>query len=350
MQTENQHQITFGTTQGNLQNIATTGMTQVTNNPSGGLIMSVGGGAGDEARDVTFSTKNIDGTAFGTTKTTTTTTTTNYGINQIEGQGLTTTSNAYQMGQGQNGLIMGVGGGVQDDAVDVTYSSNTGNQMGLGAGALGKTTTKTTTTTTKYNLGQTQGQIIQGDGNGLIMGVGGGIQDDAVDVTYSSNTGQNLGAAGAKTTTTTTTTKTTQYGLGLGQSQGQIVQGEGNGLIMGVGGGIQDNAVDVTYSNNTGQNLGAAGAKLTTTTTTTETNYGLGSSIATGVRKSVDISKYATTQTINEGIDIKSLEIYNKTTLLKDKVQHIIKREIQPIVKTVIKPIIQKEINTEKNL
>ena len=66
MQTENQHQITFGTTQGNLQNIATTGMTQVTNNPSGGLIMSVGGGAGDEARDVTFSTKNIDGTAFGT--------------------------------------------------------------------------------------------------------------------------------------------------------------------------------------------------------------------------------------------------------------------------------------------
>ena len=48
-----------------------------------------------------------------------------------------------------------------------------------------------------------------------------------------------------------------------------IVQGEGNGLIMGVGGGIQDNAVDVTYSSNTGQNLGAAGAKLTTTTTTT---------------------------------------------------------------------------------
>ena len=58
MQNENQHQITFGTTQGDFQNMATTGMTQITNNPSGGLVMGVGGGVGDEAADVTFSTKN----------------------------------------------------------------------------------------------------------------------------------------------------------------------------------------------------------------------------------------------------------------------------------------------------
>ena len=136
------------------------------------------------------------------------------------------------------------------------------------------------------------------------------VEDEAPDVTYSSNT-RGLGAAAAKTTTTTTITTQTQYGQG--QAQGQLIQGQ---VIQG----------------------GQAG--LTTTTTTTETNYGAGMGIATGTRKSVDISKLATTKTINEGVDIKSLEIYNKTTLLQDKVQHIIKREIQPIIKTIIKPII----------
>ena len=209
MQTENQNQINFGTTQGDFQNsipMTTTGVTQITNNPSGGLLMGVGGGVGDKAQDVTFSTRNLDGTAFGTTKTTTTTTTTHYNLGQTEGQGLTTT---YQFGQGQNGLVMGVGGGVEDNAVDVTYSTKTGNELGAAA-ALGKTTTTTTTTTTQYGLGQTQGQIVQGDGNGLVMGVGGGIEDNAVDVTYSTKTGNELGAAAAlgKTTTTTTTTTT----------------------------------------------------------------------------------------------------------------------------------------------
>ncbi len=88
---------------------------------SEGLVMGVGGGVGDNARDVTFGTKNTDGTAYGTTKTTTTTTTTQYGLAPTSGTGLTTTSTQYQMGQGEgNGLIMGVGGGVLDDAADVT--------------------------------------------------------------------------------------------------------------------------------------------------------------------------------------------------------------------------------------
>ena len=172
----------------------------------GGLIMGVGGGVGDDAPDVTFSTKNNDGTTFGTTKTTTTTTTTQYGLGQTQGTGLETTTNALQYAQnGGEGLIMGVGGGVEDNAVDVTYSINTGMSAGT-QGAMGKVTTTTTTTRTQYGLGQTQGQIVQGEGSGLVMGVGGGIEDNAVDVTYSSNTGQGLGAAAAKTTTTTTTT------------------------------------------------------------------------------------------------------------------------------------------------
>ena len=56
-------------------------------------------------------------------------------------------------------------------------------------------------------MGQNLGFNAKPDGNELVMTVGGGSEDNAVDVTYSSNTG-NLGAAAAKTTTTTTTTRT----------------------------------------------------------------------------------------------------------------------------------------------
>ena len=199
----------------------------------GGLVMGVDGGVGDNAPDVTFSTNNLGGTAFGTTKTTTTTTTTHYG----QGEG--------------SALLMG---------------------MGDSANMLGQTTANTTTTRTAYEMGQNLGYNAKADGNELVMTVGGGAEDDAVDVTYSSNTG-NLGAAAAKTTTTTTTTRT-EYGFG--QNQGGVIQGDGAGLIMGVGGGIEDNAVDVTYSTTTGEAMGAGAAQTTTTTTTTRTQYELG--------------------------------------------------------------------------
>ena len=115
---------------------------------SSGVVMGVGGGVLDNAPDVTFSTRNADGTAFGTMKTTTTTTTTQYGMGGQSGM----VAN-YQLGQGADGgVIMGVDGGVQDDAADVTYSTKTGMEGGLGAAAaLGQTTT-TTTTTTQYGL------------------------------------------------------------------------------------------------------------------------------------------------------------------------------------------------------
>ena len=50
------------------------------------------------------------------------------------------------------GNVMSVGGGVGDDAVDVTYSTKS-QAFGFGAGATGQTTTTTTTTTPKYNYG-----------------------------------------------------------------------------------------------------------------------------------------------------------------------------------------------------
>ena len=57
------------------------------------------------------------------------------------------------------------------------------------------------------------------------MSVGGGIHDDAVDVTYSTKPDAlSIGVGGAMTTTTTTTTSTTQYGAtGYGMDTGASV-------------------------------------------------------------------------------------------------------------------------------
>ena len=64
--------------------------------------------------------------------------------------------------------------GVQDAAANVIYSTKP--DMGVGLG------TTTTTTTTQYGTGATGVGYAT---TGSIMGVGGGVQDAAVDVTYS---------------------------------------------------------------------------------------------------------------------------------------------------------------------
>ena len=76
------------------------------------------------------------------------------------------------IGTAATGSIMGVGGGIQDAAADVTYSTKP--DLGLG--------TTTTTTTTRYGIGATN---IGYATTGSIMGVGGGVHDYAADVTYS---------------------------------------------------------------------------------------------------------------------------------------------------------------------
>ena len=222
------------------------------------------------SNDILVNSSNGMGVIPGTTKTTITTT--QYGLNPTSGIGLTNVSNINQIGEGGDGLLMG----------ERTIQNNTQ--------VIGPTTTTSfKTQLTPYELGQNQAEIINDGGKGYLMGVGGGNFEGAQDVTYSSNT-HGLGAAAAKTTTTTTVTKT-QYGLGQ-------TQGEGSAILSG----IQNNSVNI-------QSIGTVPAQLTTTTTTTETNLGSGLGITAGTRKSVDISKYATTQTINEGVDIKSLEI-----------------------------------------
>ena len=57
--------------------------------------------------------------------------------------GLETTSSTQQF---MTGNVMSVGGGVGDNAVDVTYSTKNNQAFAFGAGGEGQTTTTTTTT------------------------------------------------------------------------------------------------------------------------------------------------------------------------------------------------------------
>ena len=128
----------------------------------------------------------------------------------------------------QTGSIMGVGGGIGDNAADITYSTRPGGQV-LGTTGINKTVVTTTQTQTTPNI----------IGTGSVMGVGGGIGNNAPDVTYTTRPGaQVLGTTGINKTVVTTTQTTPN------------VVGIGSGSVMGVGGGIGDNAVDITYSTN----------------------------------------------------------------------------------------------------
>ena len=244
--------------------------------------------------------------------------------------------------QGIQGNIMGVGGGVGNAAVDVTYSTKpnsqnislgngnydlktfefgngetykTGNIMGVNEGISNNGSNSYSVNSYNKNInlnnGKAYGSIMEN--NQHIMGVGGGVGDAAVDVTYSTKPNEgniNLGI-GTGTVTTTTTTKETTFGMG-----------QNVGSVMGVGGGVGDAAVDVTYStkpDNKGVVLGYGGISGLNTTTTTTTTSGV------------------------DELNI-NIEKYSKATVLEDQIQHIVQREIQPIVKTVVKPIIQKEI------
>ena len=128
--------------------------------------------------------------------------------------------------------VMSVGGGVGDDAVDVTDSTKPDNKVAsLGVSNYNQTTTEINST---QNVVSSGGIISTG---GSVMGVGGGIGDNAVDVTYSTKPNNPFASEVRRVTTTTTTS---QYGAGA--------MNIGGGSVMGVGGGVGDNAADVTYS------------------------------------------------------------------------------------------------------
>ena len=135
------------------------------------------------------------------------------------------------------GTTLGVGGGIGDNAVDVTYSTKPSNQnINIGTGVFASTSNG-------YNLGINQNTGLGvGGAMGSIMGVGGGVQDNAVDVTYSTKPNALVGTGGYATTSA--------FSVGQGTT----------GSIMGVGGGVQDSAVDVTYS--TKQNNYPAGPDM----------------------------------------------------------------------------------------
>ena len=74
----------------------------------------------------------------------------------------------------ENGNLMGVGGGIGDDAEDVTYSTKPNNPFAQNSNMKVKVKKVTETTTIQYE-----------NEPGHVMGVGGGFGDDADDVTYS---------------------------------------------------------------------------------------------------------------------------------------------------------------------
>ena len=103
------------------------------------------------------------------------------------------------------GSIMGVGGGIHDEAVDITYSTKPDQpQMAFGQGAAATTTTTTTTTSTAQ------------------YGFGGAEENTAMGLDLGATVGNtvNLGAEGMEfggaTTTTTTTTENAGFEFGAG--------------------------------------------------------------------------------------------------------------------------------------
>ena len=154
---------------------------------------------------------------------------TGYALNDV--QGLTTTT-------------MGVGGGVGDAAVDVTYSTKPDTQPQT-LNTLNYATGSYSTASYEFGSGGVQNvglTTTQGNAmintTGSVMGFGAG-GDNAIDVTYSTKPDNTLGfttTTGAVTTTTNTAT---------------------TGGVMGFGAG-GDNAIDVTYSTKPDNGLGSA--------------------------------------------------------------------------------------------
>ena len=296
--------------------------TQIQRSATGGSIMGVGGGVHDEAVDVTYSTKPDKPTmAQGALQTTTTTSTTEYGLGGAE--------------------------------IDMTQGADLGATIGNTIN-LGTTTTNmefgatTTTESTGYEFGAGEGAAIETTGvegydANVQIGEGAGLEVNQ------------YGTAGLETYTggeamTTTTTTTTQYGMGMETGTATTEGAAFSGSVMGVGGGVHDEAVDVTYSTKSDQvtNLGTVNLGTVNLGTVDLGTTVVDQGTTVVKRKSITIpggiASLAKTTTSTVGVDIKSLNIYNRTTLLQDQVQHIIKREIQPIVKTIIKPILQKEV------
>ena len=271
----------------------------------GGKVMGVGGGIHDDAVDVTYSTKPDKPQAFGQQAVATTS--------------VTTSSAQYNLGAGAG----------ESSSLGVDLGATIGNTINLGSQEMqyGATTTTTTTTTSttgnmgyEFNAGaatataettgldtaeyqaSTYGQTT-GEAIGMEATAAGfeatGAQFEATGATLENYTG-------GATTTTTTTTTTTQYGMGMGA--GAVTEST-EGKIMGVGGGIHDEAVDVTYSTKPDKVVDLGVKDLGTTV------IDQGTTVVK--RKSITIpggiASLAKTTTSTVGVDINSLTIYNRT-------------------------------------
>ena len=262
----------------------------------------------------------------------------NAGYSTISQNGITDGMTGQNM-QAFTSSAMGVGGGIGDDAVDVTYSTKPSNQIqtvNYALGSLGTTGLGTTTTTTTINNMQTfTGNTMATTAGGNIMGFGLG-GDAAMDVTYSTKPDNQI--------------QTANYGVGSFYTTSYD-----NNLALGQNAGFATTTLETNTLNNY-QTL--AGSAVTTTTGANVMGFGQGGDAAIDVTYSTKpdnqnvalvntgVTQLTTTTDYNTTVDVNNLQevqMYNKTTLLPEKVQHIVQKEYQPIVKTVIKPIIQRE-------
>ena len=137
-------------------------------------------------------------------------------------QNFTYSQNLNPTGYGIQGLkttTMGVGGGIGDAAVDVTYStkpdSQTLNTLNYGTGSY-STSSYEFSPVGVENVGLTTtggNAVVNTTGNVMGFGAGG---DSAIDVTYSTKPDNGVGLTTGALTTTTTTTATTGNVMGFG--------------------------------------------------------------------------------------------------------------------------------------
>ena len=185
---------------------------------------------------------------------------------------------------GLYGNVMTVGGGVGDNAVDVTYSTKPDTQN-INAG--------TTYSTASYNYNNNNLRFSNGGG---LMRVNSGNLNSSFNSGYSTASYEVYGRPRQRLYSASSYDFRNRPNLGYNVN---------TGTVLGVGGGVGDAAADVTYSTKPDNNL---------------------------------VGLQYSRNTFSSTPDVPA---YNTMTILPDKIQNIVQREFQPIEKTIIRPFLQ---------
>ena len=147
--------------------------------------------------------------------------------------------------QSSSGIVMGVNNATGDNAVDVGYSTKpdtlTKKSVREHVDLINsnyKTASTPLISSTNKIINTTTNTTTEVTNSGIIMGVGGGIMDGAADITYSTKPDVQTNTIVEQNINSTSTI--------VQNKKVETISTTGN--IMTVGGGVGDDAVDVTYS------------------------------------------------------------------------------------------------------